>query len=338
VAGTYDHATSTTRIYLDGVEQDSGTVSGYSSNSTAGEWEIGREFHDFYYMNGLVDDVRVYDRALSASEVDLLSSADCANPAGKHGTIIYNSTGDGVFQGCVQGKWYAFNDSVACPRTGLVGYWKFDEDSGTTAEDSAGSNDGTLTNMAGTEWTGGRLGNALDFDGTDDYVIDDDAESYLNGLTAATVSVWIKSDVTGVNNGFISNEDSNNDFGITIRYDSSGLYGSGTNVIKAGFGNASLAGPQSSVESSSNVQTTDWQHIVVTWQASQAPVLYINGQLDTPTFTSNSATSIDNLTFFKIGAHGQGEWQGLVDDVRVYNRALSAAEAAALYNGGGGCQ
>ncbi|MCH7926071.1 MAG: cadherin-like domain-containing protein, partial [Planctomycetes bacterium] len=75
--------------------------------------------------------------------------------------------------------------------TGMVAQWKFDEVSGSTAEESVGNLDGTLTNMDGTEWSSGQHGGALTFDGVNDYVHSDtDLGQWLNGT--ASLSAWIK--------------------------------------------------------------------------------------------------------------------------------------------------
>jgi plastocyanin len=73
----------------------------------------------------------------------------------------------------------------------LIVHWELDDASGTQAADSVGSNTGTLTNMAGTEWTTGKIGGALGFPGADDYV---DAGSAVTFTTADsfTVAAWAK--------------------------------------------------------------------------------------------------------------------------------------------------
>jgi len=69
-------------------------------------------------------------------------------------------------------------------------WWKFDETSGTTASDASGNgNAGTLTNMASTMWTAGKIGNALSFDGANDYVVRSALSSTITG--DCTVGVWM---------------------------------------------------------------------------------------------------------------------------------------------------
>lgn len=104
----------------------------------------------------------------------------------------------------------------------LIGWWRFDEGSGTIAYDSSGNgNDGMF--VGDPQWVAGKWGGALDFGGDGDHVIDEDAESYLNGLDALTVCMWIKSDLTNTDKGFINCEQPDaGDHIITMRYDASG--------------------------------------------------------------------------------------------------------------------
>jgi hypothetical protein len=85
----------------------------------------------------------------------------------------------------------------------LLVWYTFDEGSGTTAFDSSGKgHHGVL--VGNPTWIGGgQIGGALDFDGAGDYVEDADGGDYLNGLSALTVSVWIKSRSASTNRGFI---------------------------------------------------------------------------------------------------------------------------------------
>ena len=78
------------------------------------------------------------------------------------------------------------------PTSGLIAHWKFDEGSGTTAGDSAGSNTGTLTN--GPTWTSGKVGGAIEFDGINDRVSNTSVS--ISGAIK-TFSYWIKNDTAG---------------------------------------------------------------------------------------------------------------------------------------------
>ena len=86
---------------------------------------------------------------------------------------------------------------------GLLGWWKLDEATGTTAADSTpASNDGTLTNMVGDEWNAGHVDGALCFDGTDDYV---DIGAVTG--TIKSIAFWIQANSLGggsVDSGFIT--------------------------------------------------------------------------------------------------------------------------------------
>ena len=85
-------------------------------------------------------------------------------------------------------------------KDGLLGYWPLDEADGKTAADSSGNeNDATLQGN-GVKWNpnGGRLGGALAFDGSGDAAEDENGADYINGLTAITVAVWVKSAETKI--------------------------------------------------------------------------------------------------------------------------------------------
>ena len=80
---------------------------------------------------------------------------------------------------------------------GLVAHWKFDEGSGTTASDASGNgNTGTLIN--GPQWTAGKVGNALYFDGIDDVITVADSNS-LDLSSAFTLSAWVNPASTSTN-------------------------------------------------------------------------------------------------------------------------------------------
>ena len=218
----------------------------------------------------------------------------------------------------------------------LILHWTFDEGSGSTVIDRSGNGrDGTIEGDPA--WVAGKLGGALDFGGDGDRVVDDDGGDYLNGLDAVTITVWIKSDLAGTDKGFIQGEEPDGGDNImTIRYDAAGATAGGSNVLKAAV---VAPGNEQQLESSSNLQTTEWQHVALVWSRNEELRLYINGELDTP--AANSAArdvSTSDVTTFIVGQGGKdagGGWDGLIDDVRIYDTALTDIELLGVMAGGG---
>ncbi len=223
-------------------------------------------------------------------------------------------------------------------KEGLLVHWTFDDVSGAVAVDKSGNGrDGALVNDP--QWVAGKVKGALDFAGNGDHVVAENAASYMDGLNALTIALWINSDVTGTDSGFIIFHDPSGNDTRDIRYDAAGSAGGGTSVIKYGI---PCTGGGEEDESSSNVQTTDWQHIALTWTSGLGLSLYINGVLDTPQFDDPAQTgATTGLSKVIVGKGGKDEgasasWDGLIDEVRIYNRALSSDDIVELVEWTGG--
>ena len=207
--------------------------------------------------------------------------------------------------------------------------------SGTTWSDLSGqSNNGTLVN--GPTYSSAD-GGSIVFDGSNDYVdFGSNGASAVNGLSEVTVQIWYKSDSVGNNRGLIFGGTSNtHDNGIAVRFDSAGGSGGGTNVIKAGFGLHGSGGSNVNfIESSSNIQSTDWTFITVVCDLGTSIKLYKNAVEDTPTASSSSGqSSISNCDGLVVGyGKDQDEWDGKVSNVKIYNKALTASEIQQNYN------
>jgi type II secretory pathway pseudopilin PulG len=217
---------------------------------------------------------------------------------------------------------------------GLIGHWMLDETSGTTAADSSGNgNNGTLTNMAGNEWTSGQVAGALQFDGSNDYVAIPHIDAYLadNG----TVALWFKGDnVSG--RGELFSKDSSN-------YDTGGHL---TIYVNDDEVEVRLQGTSTSDEVNSGEILDDdtWYHAALTW-GSTGMTLYINGvEVDTDSYTGGLGTSSGGAGNYEPLALGACTWgsnnlaitplqyyfEGAIDDVRFYGRALDATEVETL--------
>src|SRR3989344_4707522 len=220
---------------------------------------------------------------------------------------------------------------AAAPTSGLVGYWNLDEGPGTTAADSSGSgNTGTLTN--GPTWTTGKVGSgALSFDGVNDGVNLGTPNS-LNITGAVTVSAWINYRTASLHEAIAVHADGGADFGgqqymLTMR--SSTAVGFAVNN-----GTALL------ISSNGTVSPNTWYHVVGTYNGVDTTKLYING-VQTDSDISAGFGALNNIPTQKIGIgaaiqNNRGYLDGLLDEVRVYNRALSASEVTELYNYTGG--
>jgi hypothetical protein len=289
---------------------------------------LGAITHDVYFGTNQAD---VANRTPGTFKANQPAPAKTYEP----GTL----TKDTVYYWCIdeveadkttkhKGTVWSFKTVPDIPITDpdLLCWWKFDEGVGTTALDWSGhKHDGTLEGSP--QWVDGFAGGALQFGGAGDRVVDNTAAAYLNGLGAVTVCMWIKSDVTGTDKGFIDGEDPDgNDNVMTMRYDAAGGSFGGTNVAKMAV--TSDLGGEQQLESSSNIQTTEWQHVTMTWSGGGLIRFYINGAEDTPTGRNgpNNAGVTSGCTKLVIGQGGKdagGGWNGLIDDVRIYNKVLT---------------
>ncbi|MXZ01022.1 LamG domain-containing protein [Candidatus Poribacteria bacterium] len=222
---------------------------------------------------------------------------------------------------------------------GLLIYLPFDERSGQTAADKSGNgNDAKLIDGATWKSNGGKIGGAVALDGAGGVVEDANGGDYINGLDAFSISVWVKSDSVGHDRGIIFGTDPDGgDHTFGLRYDAaSWSTPGGTNLIKGGI---STTGGGQAYEGKSDVQTTDWQHLVFTWKSGEKLALYIDGELDDdPTHNADgqvgTISGADKLLVGKGAKDNNGtSWHGLLDDVRIYDRALSEAEIAELASG-----
>ncbi|MHC4462693.1 MAG: LamG-like jellyroll fold domain-containing protein [Planctomycetota bacterium] len=193
----------------------------------------------------------------------------------------------------------------------LLGWWKFDEGSGTTARDSSGKgNDGTL--QGNPQWVAGKIGGALEFDGNGDYV-DCGASLAFNINTNITVTCWIK--VHQLDKSWQAIVGQGDNSWRLHRSSSSNNIAWGTN----GLSPKDLTG-------SVNVNDGQWHHIAGVYDGTQKR-LYMDGNLDA---SSSSTGNINNSSYnVNIGENAQATgryWDGLIDDVRVYNRVLTQEE------------
>ncbi|MDD4062228.1 MAG: LamG domain-containing protein [Candidatus Pacebacteria bacterium] len=298
VSMTFDDVENEVEFYINGVldsvnfyteayEGDSSSIitigrSGVSSqDGTSDPW---RSF------NGQIDDVRIYNRALSEDEIKALYG---------HYSEKYQpkvTVGDGITDG-------------------LVGYWPMNEGEGKYVYDYSPRTD---------NW-GKMFGPYLNFDGTDDYVDCGDINEPIEGKNNFSIGYWINLE---------QNKNYNTHMGTVAGSD----YNLGWNVLSTVDGSLffvadDTAGSPWGIawDTGYNLTTNEWVHIVFT-RDGDVFKLYINGSYYGT--TTNSLTIGSGAYNLQIGSSGDERFvDGKIDDVRIYNRALSAEEVSKLYKG-----
>jgi hypothetical protein len=309
------------RLYVDGAIAAS-LAAVYDPNSGRTDDFIGlNQTPSTGGFNGLMDDVRVYNRALSADEVKRLYNIG--------GTVKLNSTQN-------------LNNNNSLQR-GLVGWWTFD------GKDMAGDissrryvfdrsgqgNRGAYWNATGTPPVIGKIGQGLSFDGVDDYVDAGTGSSLDMGIGNFTLSVWFKTSFsqtgelvgkggagTGGKRYLLALNDS----------DCSSAVG----MIKAEIDDNTTKKFLCSTGSSFN--DGQWHHVVMMKEGNNLR-LYEDGKGLTASVDVTGYGNINSTRVFSIGSQYDEDasaqnnfFPGLLDDVRIYNRALSADEVKRLYN------
>lgn len=290
-------------IYLNGVlANSSGTSDGPENAYTS--ITIGKA-STANYQEASLDDFRIYNRVLSAAEINRLYNS---NPK-----VSTSKTPTGL-------------------QTGLIGHWTFDgADMVPNVRDkSTSANHGSLVGQISTTTVTGKLGQALKFDGTDDCV-NLATTNMPTGTNARTSSLWFKlsSNVTQEFFGYGQNADSQ-------RW---GMYYGGDNTLSIEGGGAS-----GGYRSFSWTYDTNWHQLAFVLPAGASTfsqvLMYLDGTLQAETAvnnqTINTTLGSDNAAIGAIPLTSQAndcitEMLGSLDDVRLYNTALTATEIKQLY-------
>ena len=208
--------------------------------------------------------------------------------------------------------------------SGLVGYWKFDETTGTSTYDSSGNgNIGTLINSPTRQsGTNCQIGSCLGFDGSTNYVTSSDS-NFLDIAGNLTVSAWAKWN-SFKNYGLIVEKGPVNESVNTTNY---AIWSYASNTIKGFIGNSSANNETDYI--SASVLTTGAWHLVNLVADGSSLSIYVDGAFRAS--STQTVTPAANAYPLYITAPTY-TLDGLIDDVRIYNRALSANEISQLYN------
>lgn len=285
---TYDG--TKVKMFINGILDSETNTTGALANFSNALLQIGYSDNGFDWFNGKLDDIRIYNRALTNAEVLQLYNEE--KPTTE--TIDLAS--------------------------GLVAYYPFNG----SADDEAGNNDGIVNGATLSVDRYGNSGKAYNFDGND-YIEIPNATS-LN-LNYTTLSFWVnaKSSTEVVSYLITKGWDFEQNYGIYVNNGNKGIEMQGR-----------VGGNWLGAYSPPNTLTLNqWNHVTGVFDGNKFTI-YINGLKS----TENAATgllTVNNQNLF-LGRNstinsGSAYWlNGSLDDVRIYNRALSEAEIQAIYN------
>ncbi|MBF0409383.1 MAG: hypothetical protein HQM10_18730 [Candidatus Riflebacteria bacterium] len=348
--GTWHHATLTRngnvfQFYRDGVADGSPSTVAVTFALNyfiigKGPWSADAVTASVGKFKGMIDDVKVYNRALTAAEILLTMAAPVSAPSTSisktktddgftttarrsHGGCMtpYGAIVSGGFTGAgatssVQIYW---PHAVASRTPGIndssdqIARLKFDETSGTSAADSSGNNhNATLTSMSSPGcWVAGQKKNCLDFDGINDYA----QIPTLNG-NLTTICFWIIEDTATLSDwtGPLCQATTDTN-GFQFRKSAPGYGYSGRYALKIG-----------STENDTNIVPDQaWKHITLVRDTGLTQTrVYENGILKAA--ISGCWTTAGSVRLGMEGTFRGNFWNGKIDDLVIFNRVLSVAE------------
>ena len=215
---------------------------------------------------------------------------------------------------------------MAISTQGLVGYWKMDDNLPTTAViDETGVNNGAFNDTNGNPNTDthsvvSHHERALTFDGADDYV-NCGTDASLGPTNELSIELWVKlNDV--ISSQYLINRGYGNGYSIYYKNDVSGFWF----AIDDG-----AAGNRDILSGNLGYTTSDWYHVVGTWNGTNLKI-YVNGiSYGTETGTNLLGSSGTFYICSYFGTPTIFPFNGTIDEVRIYDRALGAEEIALHY-------
>ena len=312
--GTWAHVVQTYkagdyhRIYVDGVLVQEDIGANVGNIISDGAWRFGNDTccgGRFY--NGQIDDTGLWNRALGEQEIEAVRQAGLNSISHTRAFIPEN--------GQVQQD--------------LVGHWTFDQARfSPQANDSIANADAALTNMdGGSDWVGGQIGGALQFDGANDQAVISGAmasqlNTALNGSDALTMSMWIRQDGANENNEGIFEHRGPGNANLT-----------GFNTPGSGTDNLQFRINSQAITTDANVLLDDqWQHIVGVWESNERFEIWVDGLLvQDDSAPSGVLAAVGDWRFGNDVCCGNRFFEGAIDDAGLWDRALSPFEIQGLY-------
>ncbi len=281
------------KIYVNGIETTTVAADAWQLITVTTDSAINAD--TFYigrqgsnYYDGTMDDVRIYNRNIPQNEIQRL---------------------------------YAF-------APGPIGWWKLDDNTGTTANDSSGNdNSATLTNTP--TWSSGKFGQSVSFAGSDQHITRaDDSDFDFIDDADMTYSTWFKHSAASAQEIIISKF---NEAGYKMIMESDG-------DITCALDYDSTWTPTDSITSTAaTYDDGNWHYLSCVKLGATSLSLYIDGTLigsDSSLTATNTLTNSDPI-YFGIDADGtSNDFTGSLDDIKIYNYARNTEQVVEDMNGG----
>jgi hypothetical protein len=289
-------------LYINAGTPVTNTVTNFAA-STIKNLRIGGSEVLSNYNNGKISNASIFNTELTSTQVQ----------------TIYNNGAPNDISSLSPVAWYKLNAADT-----------FDGSNWTINDYGSGGNDGTSFNMTSAnlvvsdlQQTSGYSPYALDFDGIDDRLnCGNDSSLQITG--AMTISYWIKGACTNGASG-VSTFDSVNSPGYIFGPHSNGLV---TFIIA----DAGSSGSTKKVDSTQQITTTEWHHIVGVYTPSVSMKIYIDGQLSKNETSNIPSSQYTNGNDFIIGYRPCCKIDGQISNVAIWNTDLSFTEVTEIYN------
>lgn len=295
----------TYKIYENGVEQTyiTTTTSDFSRNSTNAN--IGRSADANSYYKGKINNVAIFNSALSDSQI----------------TELYNNEG--------------VPDGVTLPNpdngdvnltNGLVAYYPFN---GNVNDESGNGNDGVVDGASLTQDRKGNTNSAYSFDGVDDYIEIPHSDEF--NLTDFTLVAWCRISEIGEHGARLIHKWNNNSSWNTHNY-GLGLSSNGYSIV--GFKNLQPSVQGFGAEGNTNNNDDNWHQIIGCVKGGEFIKIYVDGVLENSeeiTAVPEYANSPIRIGKTEDSINWYGCPKGDIDNIRIYNRVLNEAEIETLY-------
>lgn len=324
IAVTFDISEEICLIYINGesvANTKTGSIGSNLYNGTA-NFLIGQQ-NNAEYFDGLIDEVRVWNDVRTSTEIaDNYQKELVGNEAGLVGYWKFNDSAldetsnnnDLTLSGSPS---YSSDVPVWGLTRNLISYWKLDSN----AKDSVSSNDLTISGATAT--ASGKINGAYDFDGTNDYLYRN-AFSSLGKSGTYTYSLWFYANTIDATQILLKNNlasDDRNVIGISAAGDICVGYYDGTTTRGKSKG--------------STITADTWYHVVFV-KSGTTVTGYLNGTV----MTGSNGPQYSNETGFALGGKQDTSFHfdGIIDEVGLWSRALTSTEVTELYNSGSGLQ